>query len=76
MKKRMPRVVVGKDDGTEIFDGNLEVVEGGIEKNGEPSFHIDVRDSNLKSLSIFMYFNDIAEFNGFIELLVRQISKP
>ena len=69
-----PKILVEKDDGTKMFEGNLELVEGGIDKNGGPSFHIDVRDKGLNCISIYMKFKDFKEFNEFNKELNNQIN--
>ncbi len=69
-----PKVLVVKDDGTKMFEGNLELVEGGVNKNEEPSFHVDVRAANLDCISIYMEFKDLKEFSEFNKELNSQIN--
>ena len=67
----MAKVEIYNTKEEKIFEGPYEYIEGGIEKNGKPSFHIEV----TPFWQVFMTFEDIDEFNAFLKSLQEQILK-
>ncbi len=68
--------IYDEKNGKLIFDGVYEFVEGGIEKDGRPSFHIDSHSENFSELySVYFYCKDKEEVKEFIKDLQDQVLK-
>ncbi len=55
------------------LEGECQFAEGGIEKDGKPSFTISVRQQKGDSYEIYLLFKDMWEFDEFIASLREQI---
>lgn len=59
-----------------IFEGIHEFLEGGIENDGKPSFHIDAHSQDFsKCYSVYFYCDNKEELEEIIEDLKKIISK-
>ncbi len=59
-----------------VFEGIYEFLEGGFEKDGRPSFHIEAHSPGFKeTYSVFFYCDNKEEVEKLIESLTEQILK-
>ncbi len=60
-----------------LFKGKYEYVEGGVNKSGNPSFHIEVsnRDAGYQNREIHVSFESIDEFDKFVDSLTKQVKE-
>ncbi len=72
----MTKVIIQGID--KYFEGDYEYAEGGIEKDGKPSFHISSSKwynggKKYSSCTVYFAFENMQEFNQFISSLVEDI---
>ena len=70
----MAEVKIENNNG-EIFRGEYEFIEGGIDKKGKPGFHIDAHSWGFKgeNFTFWLEFKDLEEYKEFLKELRQQI---
>lgn len=72
----MIEIRIHNQNNEQTFKGIYEFLEGGFEKDGKPSFHIDAHSPNFSDqISIYFYCSEMEDVEKFVEALKEQILK-